>query len=365
MTKEEAIEIYNGLINPKIKEAFEFFVPELTESDDEKIRKAIILALRGNGQATAVLKNNGVYWEDAIIWLKKQKEYKSLPIDLSVEDVETIKAALKVSGLEFTLNQKVYDKLEKLPKSTYYLSTVGHSELYPDGRIERHIIGYLEKQKEQKTLTSNDLDEEIHRFFDECIETHDAKIYGVNERVITVDCYELIAHHFAKWAEKQKEPHYSPLCKTIKDKIREYIANHFVADTVVKTDMKSIVKAMEEGVRLGKEEQKPLSTEETELNSIAFLEQMGYTCIPPTKELKPAEWSEEDENRFNNLCSVIDESESWNDVSKQAFKDWLKSLRPQPNWKPSEEQMKYLVAAIEESNENPVLESLYNDLKKL
>ena len=33
-------------------------------------------------------------------------------------------------------------------------------------------------------------------------------------------------------------------------------------------------------------EQNPLSTEETELNSIAFLEQMGYTCIPPGKELK-------------------------------------------------------------------------------
>ncbi len=59
------------------------------------------------------------------------------------------------------------------------------------------------------------------------------------------------------YLEKQKEPHYSPLCNTIKDKIREYIASHFIADTVVKTDMKSIVKAIEEGVRLGKEEQKP------------------------------------------------------------------------------------------------------------
>ena len=39
-------------------------------------------------------------------------------------------------------------------------------------------------------------------------------------------------------------------------------------------------------------EQKPLTTEETELNSIAFLEQMGYTCIPPRKEQKPAELSE-------------------------------------------------------------------------
>ena len=48
------------------------------------------------------------------------------------------------------------------------------------------------------------------------------------------------------------------------------------------------------GKSLG-EGQKPLSTKETELNSIAFLEQMGYTCIPPQKEQKLAEWSEEDD----------------------------------------------------------------------
>ena len=35
------------------------------------------------------------------------------------------------------------------------------------------------------------------------------------------------------------------------------------------------------------------------------------------------------------------------------------------HWKPSNKQMMYLLAAIEESNENSVLESLYRDLKKL
>ena len=53
-------------------------------------------------------------------------------------------------------------------------------------------------------------------------------------------------------------------------------------------------------------QQKPLSTEETELNSLAFLEQMGYTCIPPgarenDSAIKPVEWSEEDEKRIKQL----------------------------------------------------------------
>ncbi len=48
--------------------------------------------------------------------------------------------------------------------------------------------------------------------------------------------------------------------------------------------------------------------------------------------------------------------------------DWLKSLRP--SWKPSEEQMEILqYVCTQSSHPNqkviPVLESLYNDLKKL
>lgn len=54
--------------------------------------------------------------------------------------------------------------------------------------------------------------------------------------------------------------------------------------------------AINYGMRLQKQkEQKPLTTEETELNSIAFLEQMGYTCIPPRNEQKPAQTAEEKE----------------------------------------------------------------------
>lgn len=46
MTREEAIEVYNGLLNQKIKEAFEFFAPELAESEDERIRKEMIETIR-------------------------------------------------------------------------------------------------------------------------------------------------------------------------------------------------------------------------------------------------------------------------------------------------------------------------------
>jgi CTP-dependent riboflavin kinase len=52
--------------------------------------------------------------------------------------------------------------------------------------------------------------------------------------------------------------------------------------------------------------------------------------------------------------------------------DWLKSLRPQNKWKPSEEQIKVLqelckyseVANLTEKGVE-ILKSLYNDIKKL
>ena len=76
----------------------------------------------------------------------------------------------------------------------------GHSPQEAADRLHKYL---LEKQKEQ---TEVDLDEEVHRFFEECIEVHEVPLYGkVKERVIPVDCYEITARHFAKWGEKQKE----------------------------------------------------------------------------------------------------------------------------------------------------------------
>ena len=92
---------------------------------------------------------------------------------------------------------------------------------------------------------------------------------------------------------------------------------------------------------------------------------------------KSVEWSEEDEEIFNNIIEKA-KGGHWIEVNEII---WLitrfKSLRPvskeslQPHWKPSEEQMKALDKAIPVCmgvvgrDEVAPLESLYNDLKKL
>jgi hypothetical protein len=85
MTREEAIEVYNGLINAKIREAFEFFVPELRESEDERIRKAIIEFIKQgsiNGSLRSCL---GISEEQMIAYLEKQKEQKEQMMKEAVE----------------------------------------------------------------------------------------------------------------------------------------------------------------------------------------------------------------------------------------------------------------------------------------
>lgn len=102
-----------------------------------------------------------------------------------------------------------------------------------------------------------------------------------------------------------------------------------------------------------------------------FTDGQNYVMKHPEKFglQKFAEWSEEDEkmlwSAINGLNIHIYEKErAW-------LANKLKSLRPQPHWKPSEEQMEELKDASAimkcDSDDNvfPSLKTLYDDLKKL
>ena len=88
-----------------------------------------------------------------------------------------------------------------------------------------------------------------------------------------------------------------------------------------------------------------------------------------------SKWSEEDENRFNNLCNIINENEFWGHASKEGFINWLKSLKPQNHWKPTQEQLDALDEVCKGYYSTHVLRkgnnayeksiSLYNELKRL
>ena len=94
-------------------------------------------------------------------------------------------------------------------------------------------------------------------------------------------------------------------------------------------------------------------------------------------EQKPAEWSEEDEQLYNDLSDTYfynDEDypeETYKRMLKRVL-DWMnkraKSLKPQNTWKPSDEQMRTLEHYMHTlicTKHKEILFGLYSDLKKL
>ena len=93
-------------------------------------------------------------------------------------------------------------------------------------------------------------------------------------------------------------------------------------------------------------------------------EQCWLKSLRPVKQ----EWSKKEERIMDNCIEYIKAScLDANDLYECI--DWLKSLRPQPHWKPSEEQMRALADTLEDmpGHYKPkcTLESLERDLKKL
>ena len=107
--------------------------------------------------------------------------------------------------------------------------------------------------------------------------------------------------------------------------------------------------------------------EETKKEVLAYLEKQ--------KEQQPAEWSEEDNNAlvlFHELISFGYTERFCDAQTAEDMRRWLnerlKSTRPQPHWKPSDEQMIALRSTMydyEDVSWYNTLASLYDDLKKL
>jgi hypothetical protein len=82
---------------------------------------------------------------------------------------------------------------------------------------------------------------------------------------------------------------------------------------------------------------------------------------------KPAEWSEEDREMRMKVLKYL--STRCNVFEYEEVENWLRSLRPQSRWKPSYVQMEVLLSEVtawtKGCPKQIVLESLYNDLKRL
>ena len=286
MTREEAIKVVRNIYQTDAeKEALETLIPELKESEDERIIKTLQEYVKSRNWNLG-----GPTQDEVLAWLEKQKYDRMKPI---YDARESFESALEKAWNDYHNGYENVDKLE-------------------DDYVQcAHAKGFRE-----------------------------GYLFGIEKQ------------------ERQKPEQYSPLCNTIKDKIQEYVVNHFVTDTVVKTDIKSIVKAMEEGVRLGKEEQKP-GDNETEVQKAyregknagrkEVFDHPEYYGLQPrrmydyeTGERNP-EWGEKDEKTINELCDIIVSNAKNGYLGGYYAPDLiekLKSLHHQPKQEWSEEDEK-------------------------
>lgn len=97
--------------------------------------------------------------------------------------------------------------------------------------------------------------------------------------------------------------------------------------------------------------------------AICWIDHVKDRVLPQPKQ----EWSKEDEAFYQRLEQIVCK------VDIEAFQgdidlhSWLKSLRPQNRWRPSDEQMEALKSSTYCQNEqmSKILFELYQDLKKL
>lgn len=354
MEREEAINLIKQVlpclnIDEKIREGFETLIPELKESEDERIRKNLIELLLDT-PAQDIISHN-LELSKVLAYLEKQKEQKH------------------PDGC-FTCDE--------------------YKKGYEEGRRNGFTAGYNKamkevEQKEQKPECDNET--EVQKAYRE------GKSAGRQEVFDHPEEYGLQKEQkTAEWSEDYREEDIQTRFAfyTYKDDPSVlYLSNVFVEETSRNHGFGTrILKAAEKAAEaigaiticLKVKQDSPANAwyRKRGYGYVAFED--GYDWLEKNLEyLKPAksaEWSEEDKDMLNSCISSIEEAkenryaykETDGDTSYDHEIDWLKSLRP--SWKPSEEQMEILqYVCTQSSHPNqkviPVLESLYNDLKKL
>ena len=166
MTREEAIKELSGFIGQLTEgcqEAIKVLIPELAESEDERMIKAIVDALLSHSNSINLLSLRGFQIEDVKAWLEKQKE------------------------------QKDYRKLyEDIAKSEWFKKA-----------YEGKSLGCDEEQKEQKPEWNEEDDAHLKRL---CRIIHNQV---VNKRLSLAEESEL-GNWMDKWLNHKPQSHWKP-----------------------------------------------------------------------------------------------------------------------------------------------------------
>jgi hypothetical protein len=333
--------LYDGLHGATKKDAEHYF-PELKESEDERIRKELLehCINRRDGKQVCVDASDYRRWAN---WLEKQGEQKQDPCDnckdvmLNCHNFPCVKKRAFTQGksaLEI-INEENVDNANKVEPKFKVGDTIKCK--YDD---------------RQFTIKSIDLDEGTYTYTQEgrgnYIDYADKEFELVEQKPVDKvepKDYSSIDQHFGK-KELKKVDQKLAWSEEDKDIMYNIISNL--------TELKD--RYGEEYGKVGKC-----------IGWIKFLkDRVGceVNCVA-TKE-----WSVEDRSKIQRICKYLDEAKKYYaDITEvRECIDWLKSLRPQSTWKPSDEQIKAVRLArsfvVDDFDENPTLSDVLVELEK-
>ena len=305
MNSSEVDTLYKSMLNN--------LFPELAESEDEMIRKDIIVLIKDWWDR--VNKDNISTKEQMIAWLEKQGEHANFLNKIQIGD----KVTRNEDGVLVNLSQ-----LKRVAKKD-------------------------EKQGEQKPT----LEDAAKAFLEALSETPYNNTPIVEAQIITKQLLIFLSDPKS----------YNP------DAINEYKAAEWSEEDddnmiMIEDRLSDYFDYIREDSTLSKNQKKSLKEEI--IRYVNWLKSLKDRVQPQPKQ----EWSEEDKNVLDDIKVAV--TSYWDADTENIILNWLKSLRPQSQWKPSEEHLHWLKWAInrmpdtEKANEaEAVLEELLADLKKL
>jgi len=430
---------YKEDIMSKVKEFVDYLIPELKESEDEKIRKAILSGLKYLETEIGWDAIGDIDILDAYAWLEKQSQ------TFTKKDVDD--AYLK--GVTNTKNEieKQYEANYQIRKDIATFIFNYRGDIKDRAKWMDYLgikVSFVEKQGEQKPADNIEpkfhegewivgannvfkiisLNDELNCYIAVTPSNEEVKIpYQFDNGQGHMCSYHLWTIQDAKDGDILTcESGWTCIFKALNDNNISFSSYCFMdkngwfcetgseSHTLEKAFIKAyngdiypatkeqcdllFQKMREAGYEwdtekkeLKKIEQKPVEwseEDERHLNSIikrtiAYGDSSVYGLIKDDidwlksikERIQPkVEWSEEDKNRFNNLIFLV-ECSNENEPTKKGFINFinrLKFIRPQRQWKPSDEQVKQLGWIAKQNKDNMIgkeLVTLYNDLKKL
>jgi hypothetical protein len=351
-----------------LKATLERIFPELKESEDEKTKRVLHSITNKMSQHLRDIFSEEEFqcydaWSNA--WLEKQGEQKlqgksalEAAKEEKVDNQNCVKPADKVEP-KFKVGDWI---VHNASRCVNQVTEIRDNEycLYP---LYAKVMGYLR---------IIDVDNDYHLWTIQ--DAKDGDVLAGHESIVifkkidglNIKCY--CTYHFMNFTSfyldtLQSKDSYTPATKEQRDQLEKAMADAGYTFDFEKKELKKI--------------------EQKSANWIQKLEDKLTNSTP--KQLaewkekyfkeEPAEWSEEDKliiSAINDIINIVErKTGDWyytgsEKVFYSDIRNWLKSLRPQNTWKPSDEQMETLKFACGGNYVDlGVLESLYQDLKKL